>query len=146
MFALPGAQPHRVPPDRESCYTGVTMSNALSNWKSIVVFLDHTPKGENVGHQAADLAERCRAHLIGVCVLPYYFDEHPSASFARGREAVREISAAEETDQTEKAQAVRQGFAAIVGRRPISSEMRFFVANWTMRPWWLIHAVATCMF
>ena len=77
------------------------MDNALSNWKSIVVFLDDTPEGENVGQRAADLAERCGAHLIGIHVLPYYFNEHPSSSFARGREAMHEVVAAQEADGRE---------------------------------------------
>jgi nucleotide-binding universal stress UspA family protein len=100
------------------------MDNAPSNWKSIVVFLDHTPEGENVGQCAADLAERCGAHLIGIHVLPYYFNEHPSSSFARGREAMHEVVAAQEADGREKALAAQQRFAAIVAKRRISSEMR----------------------
>jgi nucleotide-binding universal stress UspA family protein len=102
----------------------MTMNSALSMWKSVAVFLDETSEGENIGRQAADLAERCGGHLIGIRVLPNYFDEHPAAEFALGREAEDAVLAKQEAEEKEKTLAVRRCFGTIVARRPITSEMR----------------------
>jgi hypothetical protein len=70
-----------------------TVKEMLSGWKSIAVFLDDTPKGEKIGKCAAALAYRCGAHLIGLHGVSCNPAEHPSDSFACGKEAIDSVFA-----------------------------------------------------
>src|SRR5271165_5559599 len=63
-------------------------SRMPSNWKSIAVFLDDTPQGEKIGDHAADLAQRCGAHLIGIHAISGHPGETAASSFARGKLAI----------------------------------------------------------
>ena len=100
------------------------MKDALSGWKTIVVFLDDTPKGEIVGKEAADLAQRCGAHLIGIHALADYLEEHPAAAFALGAEAVSGVIAELAADERDESRAVRHRLQAIVQKHNITSEIR----------------------
>ncbi|HTU56507.1 MAG TPA: universal stress protein [Acetobacteraceae bacterium] len=100
------------------------MKDALSGWKTIVVFLDNTPEGEIVGRQAAELARRCGAHLIGIHALADYLEEHPAASFALGAEAVSGVIAEKAADERNESRGVRHRLQAIVQKHGISGEIR----------------------
>ncbi len=100
------------------------MSHALSDWKTITVFLDDTAAGEAIADHAARLAHRCGAHLIGIHALPDYAAEHPASSFALGPQAVNEVIAEQETDERAESLAVRRRLESIAHRHGISGEMR----------------------
>ena len=107
------------------------MSNALSNWKTITVFLDSTPEGENVANHAAELAHHCGAYLVGIHALPSYPDEHPTSTFALGARAVNEVIAEQEADEREEIRAVRHCLQAIAHRHGVASEMRIIQGETT---------------
>ena len=84
----------------------LTLEDMFSGWKSIAVFLDDSPKGEKIGKCAAALAHRCRAHLIGIHGMSCNPAEHPSDSFARGKEAIDRVFARLREAEEQKALAV----------------------------------------
>jgi hypothetical protein len=96
----------------------------LSGWKSIAVFLDDTPKGEKIGKCAAALAYRCGAHLIGIHGMSCNPAEHPSDSFARGKEAIDSVFARLRAAEEQKALAVDRLFTALSLKQGVSAEFR----------------------
>jgi nucleotide-binding universal stress UspA family protein len=102
----------------------LTVKEMLSSWKSIVVFLDDTPKGEKIGKGAAALAYRCGAHLIGIHGMSCNPAEHPSDSFARGKEAIDRVFARLRLAEEQKALAVGRLFAALSQKQGVSAEFR----------------------
>ena len=102
----------------------LTVKEMLSGWKSIAVFLDDTSKGEKIGKSAAALAHRCRAHLIGIHGMSRNPAEHPSDSFARGKEAIDRVFARLRAAEEQKALAVGRLFTALSQKEGVSAEFR----------------------
>jgi hypothetical protein len=96
----------------------------LSSWKSIAVFLDDTPKGERIGKCAAALAYRCGAHLIGIHGMSCNPAEHPSDSFACGKEAIHSVFARLQAAEEQKALAVDCLFTALSLKQGVSAGFR----------------------
>ena len=99
----------------------LTLEDMFSGWKSIAVFLDDSPKGEKIGKCAAALAHRCRAHLIGIHGMSCNPAEHPSDSFARGKEAIDRVFARLREAEEQKALAVDRLFTALAQKRGVNA-------------------------
>jgi nucleotide-binding universal stress UspA family protein len=110
------------PPTAGSIHSAV--KEMLSGWKSIAVFLDDTPKGEKIGKCAAALAYRCAAHLIGFHGMSCNLSEHPSDSFACGKEAIHSVFARLQAAEEQKALAVGRLFTALSLKQGVSTEFR----------------------
>ena len=99
-------------------------SRMQSNWKSIAVFIDDTPQGEKLGDHAADLAQRCGAHLIGIHAISGHPGETAASSFARGKLAIDAVIHDQRVAEEQTAFAVARRFAAVTRGRDISTEFR----------------------
>lgn len=93
--------------------------------KTIAVFIDPSPVGEERVAYAVKLAFRHRAHLIGVFVVPFGWDGNPSESFVRGQAAIRELIAQHTAAESAATSAASQSFATVATREDISFEFRF---------------------
>lgn len=94
----------------------------LSGWRDIAVFLDATPDGERIGRHAAMLAQRHKAHLVGVYSVTHT-PLHPAASYARGA-AVAAVSKQQREDDEKKALAAARHFGELTREYQIGSEFR----------------------
>lgn len=98
-----------------------------SNPKTITVFLDASSSGERRAAQAAALAQRWDAHLVGVYVVFKGVTWHPSITYARHEKAIAGVVAYERRIEgvcdgaTEE---ICEHFQALCGRLNISSEFR----------------------
>lgn len=96
----------------------------LTSWKTIVVFLDDALESEKIGDYAAEIARERRTHLIGIYAISGHPGETAADSFARGKEAIRNVIAQRRTAEERKAFAVGRRFAAICERQDLSAEFR----------------------
>lgn len=80
--------------------------------KTITVFLDATSSGLKRAAHTAALAQRCGAHVVGVHVTFAGVNLPPSMSYARGREAARQVIGYEH-----QLDAAAEAAAAIVGAK-----------------------------
>jgi nucleotide-binding universal stress UspA family protein len=95
--------------------------------KTITVYLDASPSGQNRAARAAALAQRSGAHLVGVHVVFAGVTLHPSACYARGHKAIDQVITHErQLDAAAKAAAalVRGNFLALCARLNIPGEFR----------------------
>jgi nucleotide-binding universal stress UspA family protein len=95
--------------------------------KTIIVFLDATASGRKRALHAAALAQRWGAHLVGVHVTFAGMTLHPSMSYARGREATKQVIAYEhKLDSSAEVAAANLGsrFQAMCARLDVSGEFR----------------------
>ena len=102
--------------------------------KTITVFLDATASGQKRAVHAAALAQRWGAHLVGVHVTFAGVTLPPSMSYARGREAAKQVIAYEQqldTSAEAAAAIVRAQFQAICARRNIPCEFRSIGRGWS---------------
>jgi nucleotide-binding universal stress UspA family protein len=102
--------------------------------KTITVFLDATASGRKRALRAAALAQRWGAHLVGVHVTFAGLTLPPSMSYARGREATRQVIAYEQQlDASAEAAAanVEAQFQAICARLDVPSEFRPIGRGWS---------------
>jgi nucleotide-binding universal stress UspA family protein len=97
------------------------------NPKTITVFLDASPSGKKRAAQAAALAQRWDAHLVGIYVVFKGVNYHPSLSYARHEKAIagviaheRRIEHACECTTAE----VGEHFEALCARLKLSFEFR----------------------
>lgn len=93
-----------------------------SGWRDIAVFLDATPQGARIGRHAARLAQRHKAHLVGVYGV-VHTPLSPAASFARGA-AVAAVSRQQRLDDEQKALTAARHFAALTRDYGIGAEFR----------------------
>ncbi len=100
------------------------MSDMPTNWKNIVVFLDDTLQSSKVGEQAAMLAQRFGAHLIGIHSIAGTPGEYVADSFARGKEAIDSIIARRQAAEEGQALIVGRRFEALSRKNDISTEFR----------------------
>jgi nucleotide-binding universal stress UspA family protein len=93
-----------------------------STWRDIAVFLDGTEKGQKLSRQAASVALRHKAHLVGVYgALRYRGD--PSESYARGA-GISQVLARHRSLDDSHAVAAGRAFAQLSDDFAISSEFR----------------------
>jgi nucleotide-binding universal stress UspA family protein len=95
--------------------------------KTITVFLDATASGRKRAVHAAALAQRWGAHLVGVHVTFAGVTLPPSMSYARGREAVKQLIAYKhQLDASAEAAGANLGaqFQAMCARLDVSGEFR----------------------
>jgi nucleotide-binding universal stress UspA family protein len=97
------------------------------NPKTVTVFLDASPSGRKRAAQAAVLAQRWGAHLIGIYVVFKGVTYHPSLAYARSEKAIagvvaheRRVEYACECTTTE----VGEHFKALCAQQDISFEFR----------------------
>ncbi|MDR3437721.1 universal stress protein [Telmatospirillum sp.] len=100
------------------------MSDTLTNWKNIAVFLDDSPEGARVGDYAAVLAKRFTAHLIGIHSIDGIPGECSADSYARGKQAIDGVIARQRAAEEDQALAVGRCFAALSAKHGVSSEFR----------------------
>lgn len=95
----------------------------FSAWKDIAVFLDQTPDGQTLGRQAAGLAQRHGAHLVGIYGARHD-PVHASARHARGEKAISQVLT--QSRQADEAKIIAAGrvFGALAKAHQISSEFR----------------------
>lgn len=80
--------------------------------KTITVFLDATSSGLKRAAHTATLAQRCGAHVVGVHVTFAGVNLPPSMSYARGREAARQV-----IEYEHQLDGAAEAAAAIVGAK-----------------------------
>ena len=69
------------------------VTGMLASWRTIAVFFDDTPEGTKVADQAAGIADRCGAHLIGIHAVRGHPGESSADCFVRGKLAIHEMIA-----------------------------------------------------
>ncbi len=94
------------------------------NWKTVAVFLDDSPQGAKIGECALELAHGCGAHLIGLHGISSNPAEHPSDSFARGKEAIHGVIARLRSAEEQKSLAVGCFLTALSLKQGVSAEFR----------------------
>jgi len=104
------------------------MTDTPTGWKNISVFLDDTPQGEAVGDQAAALARRFGAHLIGIHGIDGIPGDSPADSFVRGQQAIGDVIARHQAAEKAQALAVARRFARLAAKHDIGAEFR--VIRW----------------
>lgn len=92
--------------------------------RDIAVFLDASPAGVKIGRQAAELARRFDAHLIGVYGVSRANDTNRFAGFARGAAAMSQVTASRRNEEERKILAAGHRFADLTREYGISSEFR----------------------
>ena len=97
-------------------------------WKDIAVFLDASAEGDRIGRHAAALAQRHKAHLVGIFGMAHSA-LHPEESYARGTKALQSVFARTRLADEAKAVAAGREFAAISAEYGISSEFRIVWHN-----------------
>ncbi|MCZ4344092.1 universal stress protein [Sphingobium sp. CFD-2] len=97
-------------------------------WRDIAVFLDATPVGEHIGRHAAMLAQRHKAHLVGVYGVSHE-SLHPAETHARGSRAMGEVMARQRHVDEEKVLAAARHFGDLVREHQIGSEFRIVWRN-----------------
>ena len=93
----------------------------LTSWKTILAFTDETDAGEKITDHAADLAQRCGAHLVGVYGITGHPGEFPADAFARGKAALGAVIARRHAAETDLAATAGRRFAAATRKRGINS-------------------------
>lgn len=94
----------------------------ITAWKDIAVFLDATEQGQKVGRHAAGLAQRHKAHLVGVYGA-LRERSHPSESYARGAAITHVVERHRHADASQVVAAGRL-FADLADAFAVSSEFR----------------------
>lgn len=97
-------------------------------FKDIAVFLDATSEGVRIGRQAAALARRHGAHLVGIYGLRHT-NIHPAESYARGASAMRGVISRMRAVDDARVQAAARAFATLSDEFGISSEFRIVWRN-----------------
>lgn len=100
------------------------MNDAPTNWRHISVFLDDTPQSGKVGTEAAILAHRFGAHLIGIHSIAGTPGEYAADCFALGKKAIDNIILRRRAAEEDQAMAVGRRFAALSAKYDISTEFR----------------------
>ena len=101
--------------------------NEILNIATITVFLDATSSGLKRAVHAATLAQRWGAHVVGVHVTFAGVNLPPSMSYARGREAARQVIAYEhqlEASAEAATAIVGAQFRAVCAKRDVPCEFR----------------------
>ncbi|GAA5236660.1 universal stress protein [Verticiella sediminum] len=62
-----------------------------SQWRDVAVFLDGSPAGAAIGRHAARLAQRHKAHLVGVYGVSRDDEGHDAERYARGTQAIKDV-------------------------------------------------------
>lgn len=96
----------------------------ISEWRDVAVFLDATPVGEKIGRHATALAQKHKAHLVGIYGVARPEGQRRYEGFARGQEAIREVLESRRTVEEEKVLTAGRGFADLTRDAGISSEFR----------------------
>lgn len=104
------------------------MNDTPTNWKSIAVFLGETPQGQEIAGQAAALARRFAAHLIGIHGIASGAEVSPAESFARGARAIDDVVARHLAEERSRVLAVARRFAALAEPHDVPTEFR--VIRW----------------
>jgi nucleotide-binding universal stress UspA family protein len=94
--------------------------------KSIAVFIDSSPAGEQRISYAVSMASRHGAHLIGIFAVPPMWDDSPAESFVRGQQAVRRVIASHQSSEAAATDVAKRSFSAGCAREDISFEFRSF--------------------
>ncbi|PKU25701.1 universal stress protein [Telmatospirillum siberiense] len=100
------------------------MNDTPTNWRHISVFLDDTPQSGKIGTEAAILAQRFKAHLIGIHSIAGSPGEYAADCFALGKKAIDNIIQRRRAAEEEQALAVGRRFAALSAKYDISTEFR----------------------
>lgn len=96
----------------------------LSYWRDIAVFLDASAAGESIGRHAARLAQRHKAHLVGVYGVSRDDAGHDAESYARGTQAIQEVIDRRRAADEQKILAAGRYLGDLSREYVISSEFR----------------------
>lgn len=96
----------------------------LDAWRDIAVFLDASPAGEKLAGQAARLAQRHNAHLVGVYGLSRNGDSIASEGFARGEAAIDQVLERHRRSNERRLLVAGRRFAELTGEDKVSAEFR----------------------
>lgn len=99
----------------------------LTSWRDIAVFLDATPEGEHIGRQAAALAQRHEAHLVGVYGV-VHTPVTPAESYARGA-AIASVSKHQREVDEQRGLTAARHFGELTREYQIGSEFRMVWRN-----------------
>lgn len=77
----------------------------FSAWRDIAVFVDETGAGDRIARQAAILAKRHNAHLVGIFGMERA-PSPPSDDFVRGRQGIQHVLAKRRDEAAGKALAL----------------------------------------
>jgi hypothetical protein len=103
-----------------------------SAWSDLAVFLDASPVGEKLGRQAAGLARRHNAHLVGVYGLSRDGETLASDGYARGDAAIDQVLERHRLSNELKLVLASQRFAGLAREYEVSAEFRVV---WRERPY-----------
>lgn len=93
-------------------------------WKDIAVFLDASPMGEKLARQAASLAQRHNAHLIGVYGLPRNGESIAYEGYARGEAAIDQVLERSRRSNERRLLVAGRRFAELTREYKVSAEFR----------------------
>lgn len=93
-------------------------------FKNIAVFIDDSPASRARATYAVRLALRYHAHLVGIFAVPPGWTHDPSASFVRGRDAIRALIDQHEAEEVRATTTANGTFESVAGREGISFEFR----------------------
>lgn len=97
--------------------------------KNIAVFVDVSRASLVRATYAISLALRYHAHLVGIFVVPLGWTHDPSASFIRGRDAIRALIERQRTQEVKATATASERFEGAAGREGISFEFRMIRAT-----------------
>ena len=95
----------------------------FSAWRDIAVFVDETGAGDRIARQAAILAKRHNAHLVGIFGMARE-PSHPSDDFARGRQGIQHVIAKHREEEAGKALAAGKQFSDLLRDYDVGTEFR----------------------
>jgi nucleotide-binding universal stress UspA family protein len=93
-------------------------------WNDIAVFLDASPVGEKLGRQAAELARRHNAHLVGVYGLSRDVETTAFDAYARGEAAIDQVLERHSLSNKLKVLAAERRFSGLSRDYRVSAEFR----------------------
>lgn len=96
--------------------------------KNIAVFVDVSRASFVRVTYAVRLALRYHAHLVGIFVVPFGWTHDPSASFIRGREAIRALIERQKAQELRTTATASERFENTAGREGVSFEFRMIRA------------------
>jgi nucleotide-binding universal stress UspA family protein len=93
-------------------------------FKNIAVFIDDSPASQVRATYAVKLALRYHAHLVGIFAAPPGWTHDPSASFIRGRDAIRALIDRHAAEELRAKTVANKHFESAAGREGVSFEFR----------------------
>jgi nucleotide-binding universal stress UspA family protein len=96
----------------------------LSYWRDIAVFLDASEAGAKIGRHAARLAQRHKAHLVGIYGVSRDDKGHDAEGYARGAQAIKAVIDRRRAEDEQKILTAGRYLSELSREFGISSEFR----------------------